>query len=141
MNNKIIISIISLILFIMPSFIFQGNKLMQVSSENFQKITPQQARELISENKNNPNFIVIDFRTLNEFSTGHLQNAVCVDFNSDNFREDLDKLDKSKVYLIYCRSGYRSALALEMMQEMGFVKIYDLGGITDWVSAGYSVVQ
>jgi phage shock protein E len=44
-------------------------------------------------------------------------------------------------YVVYCRSGNRSAAAAATMAEMGFVEVYDLGGIIDWHAGGLPVVS
>ena len=98
-----------------------------------QEISVQQAYHLIRENKNNENFIIIDVRTPREFSSGHVKNALNLNISSDNFKAKLEKLDKNKTYLFYCRIGVRSRRALYMAKEMGFNRIYNmLGGMLDW---------
>src|SRR5665648_47587 len=102
-----------------------------------ENITPEGAYILTQENKDNPNFVIIDVRTPEEFLGEHIENAVNLDYYSDTFRDDLDKLDKNKTYLIYCRSGRRSENALNIMKELDFKEVYNmLGGITKWKSEG-----
>ena len=65
-----------------------------------------------------------------------------MDYYAPAFKDKLSKLDKSAKYLIYCRSGKRSAAALKMMQDLGFSDIHDIaGGITAWQAAGLPVVK
>jgi len=100
-------------------------------------ITPEGAYILIKENKDNPNFTILDVRTPEEFLGEYMENAVNLDYYSDTFRNDLDKLDKNKTYLIYCRSGRRSENALNIMKELDFREVYNmLGGIIKWKSEG-----
>lgn len=100
-----------------------------------ENITPEEAYILIQENKDNPNFVILDVRTPEEFLGEHIENAVNLDYYSDIFRNDLDKLDKNKTYLIYCRSGSRSKNALNIMKELDFREVYNmLGGIIKWKS-------
>lgn len=83
--------------------------------------------------KNDRNSIVLDVRTRNEFKSGHISNALNIDIYSSGFRDVIDKLDKSKTYLIYCQSGSRSNSALKYMKSIGFENIFHLdGGITYW---------
>lgn len=89
-------------------------------------ITPEEAHELIEKNKNNDNFVVLDVRTQMEFEMGHIDNAILIDIYRDDFREELDKLDKNKEYLVYCRTGARSSAALGVMDELGFTKAYNM---------------
>jgi rhodanese-related sulfurtransferase len=100
-------------------------------------ITSQEAVVLIQDNQNNPDFIIIDVRTLEEFSGGHIENAINLDYYSETFRDELNKLDKDKPYLIYCRSGGRSANALNIMEELNFREVYNiLGGINQLKAEG-----
>ncbi len=100
-----------------------------------ENITPEEAYILIQENKDNPNFVILDVRTPEEFLGEYIENAVNLDYYSDTFRNDLDKLDKNKTYLIYCRSGRRSENALNIMKELDFREVYNmLGGIIKWKS-------
>lgn len=110
------------------------------SAQIFEKITAEEAKRLIEERKEDPNFIVIDIRTPEEYAQGHLPGAVNLNFYSESFREDLNRLERDKVYLIYCRSGHRSGVAVPLMKELGFKEVYELeGGILEWISKGYSL--
>ena len=78
--------------------------------------------------------VIIDVRTDDEFSTGYIGGAVNIDFYMGNeFISEIDKLDKSKSYFIYCKSGARSGQTCELMKQKGFKKVYNLeGGILGW---------
>jgi rhodanese-related sulfurtransferase len=105
--------------------------------QTIKNITPEGAYILIKENKDNPNFTILDVRTPEEFLGEYIENAVNLDYYSDTFRNDLDKLDKNKTYLIYCRSGRRSENALNITKELDFREVYNmLGGIIKWKSEG-----
>jgi len=102
-----------------------------------ENITPEEAYILIQENKDNPNFVILDVRTPEEFLGEYIENAVNLDYYSDTFRNDLDKLDKNRTYLIYCKSGRRSENALNIMKEQDFREVHNmLGGIIEWKSKG-----
>ena len=77
---------------------------------------------------------IMDVRTPGEVSEGYIAGAVIFnDINDSNFDANLDKLDKSKNYIVYCKSGGRSSRAVEIMREKGFKKVYDLeGGVSNW---------
>ena len=77
---------------------------------------------------------IIDVRTDDEFSTGYIGGAVNIDFYMGNkFISEIDKLDKSKSYFIYCKSGARSGQTCELMKQKDFKKVYNLeGGILGW---------
>ncbi len=83
-----------------------------------------------------PGAPVIDVRTPGEFSKGHLQNALNIDWNGDGFETEISKLDKSKPVFVYCLSGARSASAAGQMRSNGFKEVYELkGGILKWRAA------
>ena len=63
-----------------------------------------------------------------------------IDFYSNTFEMELDKLDKNNSYLIYCRTGRRTGLTIDIMKDLGFFEVYNmLGGITQWIDQGYPV--
>ncbi|MED5363953.1 MAG: rhodanese-like domain-containing protein [Bacteroidota bacterium] len=78
--------------------------------------------------------VIMDVRTDDEFSTGYIEGAVNIDFYmGSKFISEIDKLDKSKSYFIYCKSGARSGQTCELMKQKGFKKVYNLeGGILGW---------
>lgn len=79
------------------------------------------------------NKVLIDVRTSEEFTEGHLKKAQNIDYQSDNFEDQVSKLDKSKTYFLYCRSGRRTTGAVEVMQKNGFESIVVLeGGLLAW---------
>lgn len=81
--------------------------------------------------------IILDVRTPVEFAEGHIAGATVVDWNDPSFSSRVAELDKSKRYLVYCRSGNRSAQAVAAMREMGFTDIAELqGGVIAWEAAG-----
>lgn len=104
-------------------------------------VTPKEASAMILKEADNPDFIVLDVRTPAEFEVEHLEDAVNLDYKSSDFEKELGKLDKGKKYLVYCRSGRRSAAALKIMRKKGFSNSYNmLGGITGWKKEGFAVV-
>ncbi|SFN80480.1 rhodanese-like domain-containing protein [Salegentibacter flavus] len=78
--------------------------------------------------------VVLDVRTEEEMEEGYLPNAKLIDiYKGQEFVDEIEKLDKSKNYYIYCRSGQRSAQACQLMDQMGFANTYNLlGGIIEW---------
>ena len=86
--------------------------------------------------------IILDVRTPEEFSTGHLDGAVLVDIKDPSFDEKLTALDPSVPYVVYCRSGNRSAQAVERMKAAGFTDLTDLGSLENASSkTGIAIVQ
>ena len=119
-------------------FILLGAALAAASEAKQNRIvsvTAKQAAELIDANKENADFIVLDIRTSPEFRSGHLPNAMLIDFYSSSFVADIRRLDKSKIYLVYCRSGNRSGRALPVFEKLDFQRVYHMyQGIIGWKS-------
>lgn len=79
---------------------------------------------------------IIDVRTPEEFANGHLPNAKNVDWNGNDFDQQITSLDKSKPVFVYCLSGGRSSSAAKQMRSEGFKEVYELkGGIMKWRAA------
>ena len=105
-------------------------------------ITPQEAFTLIQNNQDNPDFVIIDVRTPEEFGAEHIENATNINFYSETFRDMLNNLDKNKTYLIYCAVGGRSGSALDIMAELNFKEAYNiLGGINQWKAEEFPTVE
>ena len=114
----------------------------KASTRIIENITPQEAFTLIQNNKNNPDFVIIDVRTPEEFAEGHIENVVNIDFYAETFTGELDNLDKDKTYLVYCRSGRRSGNALNIMEELSFGEVYNMsGGIIEWKAEGLPLTK
>lgn len=105
-------------------------------------ITPQAAFALIEANKDNPDFVIIDVRGALSFAAEHIENAINMDSAAEDFELQLDALDKTKLYLIYCSIGQRSADAAETMAQLGFLEVYVIeGGIEQWKAAGLPTIS
>ncbi|MBU4536765.1 rhodanese-like domain-containing protein [Patescibacteria group bacterium] len=95
-------------------------------------ITSQQLKEKM---KSKEDFILLDVRTPEEFELGHLRDAVLLplqEISQENLRRvSLD--DKKKEIVVYCRSGSRSAVAMTILNNFNFKKVFNLeGGLLDW---------
>jgi phage shock protein E len=75
-----------------------------------------------------PNMTIIDIRTPQEYSSGHIDGAINIDFYAPDFAQQLERLDKVAAFSIYCRSGSRSGKALDIMKNLGFTNVADLQG-------------
>ncbi|MFV8347324.1 thioredoxin domain-containing protein [Flavobacterium sp. ZB4P13] len=86
-----------------------------------------------------PNPQILDVRTPEEFTSDHIDNAKNINWLSNDFVINTEKLDKSKPVFVYCKSGGRSQKAAEKLNELGFKTIYQLdGGMLKWDAAGRS---
>jgi rhodanese-related sulfurtransferase len=130
---------IFLIALLLVTLLFWGTC---VIAETIETISPKQAAALVLREKDNADFVILDIRTPPEFKNGHLHGAVLVDYYSRAFIPRLKQLDKSKIYLIYCRSGNRSGKALALFKHLGFNHAYNMAeGINGWQKAGSPVIR
>lgn len=89
-----------------------------------------------------PEIQLIDVRTPEEFSEGHIENAKNINIMENDFDAQVAHLDKTKPVMVYCKSGGRSAKASARLKELGFTTITDLeGGITNWNSENKPTVK
>jgi rhodanese-related sulfurtransferase len=80
---------------------------------------------------------LIDVRTAEEFASGHIAGAVNISLQELPAR--LSEVPKDRPVVLYCRSGNRSAQAMDVLKASGYTNIYDMGGIIAWQSAGLPV--
>ena len=101
------------------------------SQNNKTTLTPSEFAEKL---KQLPAAYIIDVRTPEEFSEGHIKNAKNIDWNGDDFDKQISTLDKTKPVFVYCKSGRRSAAAASRMRSEGFKEVLELnGGIMKWI--------
>jgi rhodanese-related sulfurtransferase len=80
------------------------------------------------------NAFLLDVRTPDEVEEGYIPNATNIDiYLGQEFVAELEKLDKTKNYYVYCRSGQRSGQACAIMNKLGFENAFNLeGGFMNW---------
>lgn len=83
---------------------------------------------------NESDAVILDVRTDAEVEEGIIPNAKHIDiYKGQGFIDEVEKLDKTKPYYIYCRSGNRSGQACAIMGQLGFENTYNLmGGFNEW---------
>lgn len=74
-------------------------------------------------------FQIVDVRTPEEFTASHVEGSTNIDFLNSNFQTEIQKLDKNKIYKVYCRSGNRSGQAERIMKSLGFKDVENLGSL------------
>ena len=85
-------------------------------------------------------YILLDVRTPDEFSSGYIKNAINLDFYSETFQNDILSIDKNLSIVLYCRTNNRSTKTANILKENGFKEISVLeGGINDWVKNGNDI--
>ncbi len=102
------------------------------NSQNFESLTANVFQEKLKTEKKPQ---ILDVRSPEEFSTGHIQNAININWNGDNFEEKVKIFDKTKPVFVNCQGGGRSKKAADRLFSLGFKTIYELnGGMNDWIS-------
>ena len=95
----------------------------------YKQITISEAMEMMASESD---YIILDVRRPDEFSAGHIPNAVNIP-NESIGADEIDELpDKDRLILVYCRSGNRSKQASEKLVRLGYTNIVEFGGILDW---------
>lgn len=117
-------------------------EMLEAANAAVPKISPAQAKELIAQGDT----LVVDVRDAPEVqASGKVAGAVHVSRGMLEFRADpaLPSHDKNfakdKAVILYCGSGGRAALAGKMLKELGYDKVFNLGGFKDWADAGGAV--
>lgn len=104
----------------------------------FGLVTPTEAAALATQ----AGITVIDVRTPEEYAEGHIDGATLLDIYEPTFADRIAALDPDGEYLVYCRSGNRSAQATALMSQLGFDRVYDLdGGVLAYGAAGLPLVK
>ena len=94
----------------------------------YKKITSDEAKKMIETQK----VIVVDVRTLEEYTEGHIPNAISVPLETIENKAEAKLKNKDDLILVYCRSGRRSREAALKLIENGYTNVIDFGGIKDW---------
>ena len=107
------------------------------SKISYGDVAVEQAKALIDWK---PALVILDVRTEGEFNDGHIEGAINIPF--DELHARLMELNPLYEILVYCRTGVRSARAMQILRENGYSKIYNMaGGIEAWRQAGYPTVK
>ncbi len=117
-------------------------QMLEAANAAVPKITPAQAKELIA----NGNTLIVDVRDGPEVqASGKVAGAVHVSRGMLEFRADPDlpshdkNFSKDKTVVLYCGSGGRAALAGKMLKDLGYDRVFNLGGFKDWADSGGAV--
>ncbi len=136
MENKIVIWILVLIvLLIAGKILYSVLRTTETSKAQYKKISAASAKQIMDSNKA---YILLDVRTEEEFSEGHIKEAILIPDYELSEKAKTELPDKNAKILVYCRSGRRSAGSAKTLVKMGYTDVLDFGGIIDWP---YEVVQ
>ena len=88
----------------------------------------------ISQLESDDNAVILDVRTEDEWNEGIIENAINIDiYKGQGFIYEVEALDKSKNYYVYCKAGGRSQQACTIMNQLGFDNTFNLiGGMMNW---------
>ena len=122
MVNKIVLSIV-----------FAGGLFLTSCQTNQVEkvVTTEEIQQIISSLNNvnqvdsaDPNNVLIDVRTPEEYAEGHVPGAINLNVKDDNFGKKVSEVDSTKNYYIYCRSGVRAKSAEAIMLENNLQKVH-----------------
>ena len=100
-------------------------------------VTVDEADKLL---KSDPKIVVLDVRTPEEYKAGHIPGAKNIDFIGDDFAKQIAALDKSKIYVVHCAAGGRSAQACKVIEQVKLPSVYHMNeGFKTWEKAGKPV--
>ena len=108
--------------------IFESNQINEITDAQFTEIQ-------------DTDYILVDVRTIEEYESGHIQDAINFDFYSESFQKEILSLNKSSSIILYCRTQNRSTKTANYLKENGYKQITVIvGGITSWVKNGNDLV-
>ena len=117
-------------------------EMMHAANAAVPRITPAQARDMVAQG----NTLIVDVRdALEGEKSGKIAGAVNVSRGLLEFRADPDSpshdksFAKDKAVIVYCGSGGRAALSGKVLKDMGYERVYNLGGFKDWAESGGAV--
>ena len=117
-------------------------EMMDAANAAVPRITPAQAQDMIAQG----NTLIVDVRDALEVeNSGKIAGAVNVSRGLLEFRADPDSpshdksFAKDKDVIVYCGSGGRAALSGKVLKDMGYERVYNLGGFKDWAESGGAV--
>lgn len=97
--------------------------------KGYESISAEEAKKLMD---NESNYIILDVRTLSEYSSGHIKNAILIPDDQIKSKAKSILKDKNQLILVYCRSGRRSKNAAKDLVSLGYKNVKEFGGIIDW---------
>ncbi len=95
----------------------------------YHNITAEEARIMLDEN---PDAILLDVRTDEEFQTRRIEGSILIPHHEIKDRAEEELPQKDSLILIYCRSGHRSKTAAKILVSQGYTNVYDFGGILSY---------
>ncbi len=124
---KHVLGIVAVALLFMVAL--QGGCAGEPEPEGIQLITPEEAYKNMEED---PDIVLVDVRTPQEYEESHVPGSILLPLDQLEELAPERLPDTDAVIYLICRSGNRSAQAARLLEEMGYTRLYDLGGIQQW---------
>ena len=129
MIKRRIVSIIAALVFLLAVSGCASEEASGGKEESYMRINAQKAKEMM---ENLEEFILLDARTEEEFSEGHIPGAIVIPHDEIFERAEAEIPEKDVPVFVYCRSGNRSKTASKALVDLGYSEVYEFGGIIDW---------
>ncbi len=100
-----------------------------VKQQNYMEITQSEAKDMMDSAEE---LVILDVRTEEEYTEGHIEAAILLPVDEIKERAKEVLPEKEKRILVYCRSGRRSKIASQELADLGYINVYEFGGIIDW---------
>jgi rhodanese-related sulfurtransferase len=128
----VLVAVLLVAFVLVPTVVAEGQT-------SFQNVAVDEAYNMTTSG-NFPDLVVLDVRYQYEYDMGHLYDAVLIPYNELETRIGELEGHENHEIIVYCRSGYRSQIASEILSNHGFIKVYNMiGGILAWINAGYPI--
>ncbi len=98
-------------------------------TKQYTQISQEEAKRMMEQEDGH---VVVDVRRQDEYDEGHIPGAVLVPNEGIDADPPAELPDFEQIILVYCRSGRRSKEAAQKLADMGYVNVYEFGGIIDW---------
>ena len=96
---------------------------------SYRQISQEEAMQMMEQDDGH---VIVDVRRQDEYDSGHIPGAILIPNEDIDTTPPEELPDKNQVILIYCRSGRRSKEAAQKLFDMGYINIYEFGGINTW---------
>lgn len=111
-------------------------------NQTIESISLEEAFTLMEDHWGDGDFVIVDLRPAEQYARGHIQNAINIEYQSEEFATTLDELEREHIYLLYSQTDQTSGKVLDMMAALGFREVYNmLGGMGRWERLGLPQVK
>ena len=126
MIKRRLLSVIAALVFLLA---LSGCGAAENEGSVYMNINAEKAKEMMDGLEK---FVLLDARSEEEFSEGHIPGAIVIPHDEIEERAESKTPEKDIPVFVYCRSGRRSKIAAEALVALGYSEVYEFGGIIDW---------